>query len=467
MRACPRKPRGLRTLLVLAIGAVVLHLAATAWTAWDLHRADEDLVAHHRPMIPAQVIPVVSDQDNAAFAYTRAMVLLSLDSGAIYTDRNSGKESPAYERIDAMASMDTHSSTPVPTVAASIRTTITMDPASWTGPMRKDAWTVLAGGDFMRIRAALLEGASKPACAFPVAWDEGPNCVLPMLNPLRQLVRLVCCHALLSQEHGDDQAMHQDFAIAMQMAVHCRQIPLMMAYLVSVSLERNVIEAISVALSHAPLGDMSAVQQQLSRMVDWPQAARDLDTERVVLGGYFFSAEHAPYYGNLVMTPLRLFEQATYSRTMGIGSNALEAGAPMPVVSVPHLAVITRMLLPALSMFDASVSRAARTRAMALTALALEDWKRTHGAYPTRLADLAPNALAPGILERIPFVIYSSDTTSWTMVTTAGAMAGHEVPVPASLADMPSRRTPPSSPVYAWHSAAGPVGANLPASSKP
>jgi len=447
------RPRVLRGLLVAVAGVVILHLSLTLCAAWDLHRTTQDLIAHQRPVTPGQVIPVVRSQYNAALAYTRAMVLVSLDSDAIYSDQNSGTTSPTYRDI-IESRYHVALAPPRGTTSIARRRSISdnVDPSTWPNATRADAWRVLNGGDFARIRAALLAGAAQPACAFNLAWDQGLNCRLPMLEPLRDLVKLLCCHALLCQLHGDDAAMRQDFETGLAMALHCRQIPFMIGFMVSTSMEATVLESISIALSHAPLGDMGTVQHQLSTIDDWPQAARDLDTERIVLGDYVFSPAHAPYYGGLAATPMRLFEHATYARILGDASNALAAHEPMPAFSVPRVTVLTRMLMPSLTSLDASVVRAARTRCVALTALALEDWQRMHGSYPAHLSDMVPAQLASDVLDRIPFVQFAGTSASWSLTTSAAAMAGRPERPAEDLSSARPGVAP--APLYHWHSPA-------------
>ena len=235
--------RFVRVTAILVFVAVLIHLTFCAITRHQLDVVERDIAAHGLPLLPEQVIPKIPEHGNAAHDYEKAFVLLSLDGDSIYGRETASSLSSSYQRIYENVSREQILHKKDDALRKDI-----MDQGNWPLNEQEEAWTTLSSPDFDRIRLLLIEAGRQPSCVFSMHWEEGAAMRMPMLQAMKQAASLLCVHALLSRQHGQDDAAMDDFSAALGMALHTQQIPLIVSDLYACAEEMTCLRTLSIAL---------------------------------------------------------------------------------------------------------------------------------------------------------------------------------------------------------------------------
>lgn len=387
----------------LLVVLVVIHVSlALAWGR-DLRAAQARLAAAGLPMAPGQVIPTCLDADNAAPLYLKAFVLLTLDSGKLYSSTSSGKLGPEFDRVYDLA------------------TTINrMDPSTWTQAERDDALAILEGADFTRIRTLVEQAVARPRCCFDIGYDKGPSTLLPHINIFRDAARLFACRARLLALTGRLSEAAEAHRLILGFGRQQRETPFPICQLVGISIDSIAINSLHRSLDAGLIPDESlpALAVALEAMDARAAMVASMDGERLLLGEWVFDAaakgrsgttfnavsfDDAPrlgfvgglLYGSFLGAPLLAKDHAFYLDCIGEMRRRIEhaeTAAKRP--EVPSWALLTGMLLPAGEGFSTSLETQRVNVDLARMAVALRRAHARDGAYPDQLGSLSPLLLA-------------------------------------------------------------------------
>lgn len=257
--------------------------------------------------------------------------------------------------------------------------------------------------------ALLHEAAGRPRCAFPVAFNEGFEALLPHVSPTIQASRLLKAEGILAED-GNLAAVA---VAALRAAEALGGEPVMVSQLVMGVNHAMASDTLQRALASA--GGTGALEAAIESLA--PEEGRAA-TERSVLlelwtGVQLYlsgrdlaslgarsegvpsrpwseepdSALDLLYYAETIVEYGGLLRQPYYE-----SREAIDRLMRTRVEGMPAYAHYTRLALPS---FDRAASRFARAEAtlgMARAAVALNRFRATQGAYPGALSALGPSA---------------------------------------------------------------------------
>lgn len=283
-------------------------------------------------------------------------------------------------------------------------------------------------------------------------WNENPPAIyilLPYLGVLRNFSGILVFDSMIAREQGDAARLMRNLRTTISMGEHAREIPVLISDLLAIAILARACDEIFETLETAPSLLSDAQLIELAHMLSaFPKGGSELvriDSE----SRYFEDVLQRVYTddgrgnGHITAAGLRFLNELTsdplpssVERSIGPLSAALiadrastrreydslmartVAAARTPPWTWTRLpgseiddmsdAFMWRdryptifLLMPALGRAASSSHRFSQTRDAALTAIALELFKRRHGDYPASLSELSPT-----FIPRVPLDIF-------------------------------------------------------------
>jgi hypothetical protein len=306
---------------------------------------------------------------------------------------------------------------------------------------RLPANELLSGEDFVVLSRELasareaLETADKvadmPCGRHPIHYDRNPLAtLLPHVQECRNLVSLLTYDAMRRNQKGDSKTALKDCRAALNVARSIGDEPIYISQLVRIACNILVCQAIERTLGQGepPTEDMSQLQKLLEKEDTFSGLLTATRGERALLHQVFEGVERGEIPLNMLegftSGPSRDDPTAARLKNLAISfwrmdtreDNALflslmnrrikEVQLPMheqialekafeeEVRSLPRNAMITRLLLPAISKMSDAFRREHACIRCTLVALAAERYRRDKKAWPKSLEQLCPQYLS-------------------------------------------------------------------------
>ncbi|NLO75022.1 MAG: hypothetical protein GX100_13060 [candidate division WS1 bacterium] len=255
-----------RTGQVLLVLIVIL---AIAWTYFNLKygRELELEVARWRaqgePLTYAEIAPrPVPDSENAAVVYQQVFQVHFPHGTGIWQAPEPGVVRPPGFAGLTQAELGKLANFACPR-SSSYAVATEAEVATW-----------LARSGVVHALKVFEEGSRRPACVFPVNWQDGPGALFPHLSRFRSAVQLLAAQALLESRRGRRGAAIHWLAVGVRM---CRQVgtePILIAQLVRFSMLAILIHPTGQEV----LCETKAISPQISELAE-TLAAQDVDTD--------------------------------------------------------------------------------------------------------------------------------------------------------------------------------------------
>jgi hypothetical protein len=378
--------------ILTALGIVILALAVSyavllAWSGRSLARAYAALEKDGRPMTAEDLVPPeIPDTENAALVYESVVLQLKAQKA---------DQGDLFSRLSTLAG--------------------DMLDDSWTSNNVRTFRLLMQSPEAARALHAIQEGASKPGCRYNLDYSQGAGILLPHLNDLRHLSRILCVSARLQAEGGDGPAAWRTTLTALRFANALQAEPLLISQLVRIaqfSLADDAVHA--VCRTAVPTPEVSGQLGVLLRAFDdMAPFVASMDGERLLLGEWAFNLPRSqlrqsglPGRGSLGITllafsPLLKRDHAAYLEIMHEYARMARRphspkdagrGAQM-LLQVPKYCIFTRLLAPALSKAKARYIEMTAKARTTQAGLAVLTYARNRGAYPESLAACGAQAL--------------------------------------------------------------------------
>lgn len=404
-----------RTGQVLLVLIVIL---AIAWTYFNLKygRELELEVARWRaqgePLTYAEIAPrPVPDSENAAVVYQQVFQVHFPHGTGIWQAPKPGASASSDFAGLTQAELGKLANFACPR-SSSYAVATEAEVAAW-----------LARSEVVHALKVFEEGSRRPACVFPVNWQDGPGALFPHLSRFRSAVQLLAAQALLESRRGRRGAAIHWLAVGVRM---CRQVgaePILVAQLVRYALVGTLInragrEVLSQAAAPSPQmdelaqllashdleGDFKAAVRGDCALSLWVfdfcntqplRKAMSLSHEGQDLG---MSASFLWLYLSPLGMPVRRYDQLMFLRVWDRQAAAMNRpwreSQPELTAFEPSLdkalwgAPLTRLVFPVYRRATLKRDQAQAEIALWRVALALKGYKFAHGQYPATLADL-------------------------------------------------------------------------------
>lgn len=284
------------------------------------------------------------------------------------------------------------------------------------------------------------------------AWNDNPPAVfilLPYLGVLRNFTSILVFDSMVAREHNDDARVMLNLRTTIAIGQHAREVPVVIADLVGLAVLSRACDEVFETLETAPSLLSDAQLLELAHTLSaFPRDGGEL--VRIETEAYFFEDVLQRVYtddgqgnGHITASGLRFLEELTsepppssLERSVNpiiaaliadrastrreyqslIAATIAAAHTPpwtwtrLPGAEIDEKSgsLVWRerfptiyLLMPALGRVASSAHQYAQTRDAALTAIALELFKRRHGDYPASLSELTPT-----FLPRVPLDIF-------------------------------------------------------------
>ncbi len=401
--------------LCLLFVLVMIHVVLGLVWGRDLRAAQARLVEAGLPTAPGQVSPTCLEVDNAAPLYVKAFVLMTLDSGKVFSSSSSGKLNPALNHVIDL-----------------IARPLCSDPSAWTQAERDDTLAVLESADFTRIRLLIDEAVTRPRCCFDLDYGTGPDTRLPHIIVARESARLLACRARLLGLAGRLRDSADAHRVVLGLGRQQCETPVFICQLVGLAMDALAIESLHQSFNAGLVPDESlpALATACEAMDARTNMVRAFDGERLLFGEWVFDAlangrMGSDLYGtslddasrlgfiggwlyrSFLGAPLVAKDHAIYlDRIVEMRRQIEQAEKPGKWVPLPSYARLTSMLLPSADMLAAALERHRVTVDLARLAVALRRAHARDGSYPDALSALSPSLLATlpaGTLNHQPY----------------------------------------------------------------
>ena len=267
----------------------------------------------------------------------------------------------------------------------------------------------------------LHEAAAIEHCRFPINLNQGASVPLRHLTHMRNGARLLSLESLLHLEEGRTERALESVLTQFALADSLAQEPVFISYLVRIACHSSAFASLERILSKAQLSDeqLAAAAGAISRIDVAGHLVRSMAGERC-LGNACFDAPASALamrkgiqgvpsfasraygaagltdtdrlrYLNIMRAQIAAYMLPPTERTARL--QELEA----QVKALPQTTFLARNLLSWLSGAHERDLHVRALREAALSALAVESWRASHGALPDALTDLVP-----AYLPRVP-----------------------------------------------------------------
>lgn len=124
-------------------------------------------------------------------------------------------------------------------------------------------------------------------CDWQLNEDDGPFLLLPHLQKARDLARVALLRARLRFAAGEQEAAVGDVLDTIHMARDCGSSPLIIAYLVTVAIERSASDVLAAQLPKLSADQLERIAKSLPEMPATAAIAECFQWEATYIGGWF------------------------------------------------------------------------------------------------------------------------------------------------------------------------------------
>jgi ABC-type transport system involved in multi-copper enzyme maturation permease subunit len=381
-----------KTTVVILIISFGTHAIANLTAGIKLNNAIRQAKAEGMRLTLEEVIPPpVPDKDNAALVYQQAFALAE-------RLKNKYKEEWGYMPYESTVE-------------------------ELTTEQKKTMSRIMKDPEFVRFYALLDRAVSMPACRFDINYEEGPAALLPHLDKMRSLARLIKARTYILAEEKRYTTALKSAETGLQVGNSLTYEPLLISQLVRVAVDTIVINSYRSLLS-AQEGVISSdscreiiegidrKDRQLTISIEGEPVifSNDYNMESLYLNAGrrtsiknrnflkayviyvlmpMFKAESA-FYMQAIMRLVDFAKQPYYLIKKPLSTWEKKIA---PEAKMPPRYVLARMVLPAYGRTLAQQARYNATLDTFKLALALKIYKQQHGHYPDTLAPLAPEVI--------------------------------------------------------------------------
>ncbi len=270
--------------------------------------------------------------------------------------------------------------------------------------------------------AELRVAAARPACRFPVKWEDGLSALLPHLAVLMNAARI---NGLRLEAHAaqGNPAVHDDYRLGMRLVTALDKEPVLIDGLVRLALARHLANALWSSLAtdawdEAGLREIETGMANLHLLADWRFS---VESERAAMNGILeqFAATNREERrqilqaattdprarfawavlprGWLLQNMLRMNQYVDEVTAQIRAEEARFRPAPTPHAfpQTPNAFErfyysMSSLVVPAFERVQQKFMETHIVVAQVQTACALERFRRAHGAYPDALAQMVP-----------------------------------------------------------------------------
>ena len=288
---------------------------------------------------------------------------------------------------------------------------------------------ILGKDSFRQIFELCQKAAAKPGMNFNLPYEDGPSLLMPHLSSLREISRLICLKAEMEMLEGQRDKAWETILTGLKLSLHSKTEPLLISQLIYYACSNIYLDFISQNLSRYGIRQDQAekiVSELAPERTAYAQSMKKaIDGESVCFGGWVFerilsgslsSSEFCMIAGNKFagsyFMPLlflyRPFAKKDYQEYLKImGGYRAEYNQPyyrtsadsmlnddeMLLNHLPKYCILTRMIAPSLHGLRLKTAKIETRSQEIRILLALEEYKNLNGAYPEKLALLAPKFL--------------------------------------------------------------------------
>lgn len=269
--------------------------------------------------------------------------------------------------------------------------------------------------DFVRRHNDLIEEIKAAALAegevrFPINFEDGFTTLLPHVDPLRTAGRLLVLKALLDARQQDSEGAFQTVRARLAMSETMRHEPLLLCQLVSASIHDAGARLVCELLPETDWSN-EQLQQLISELqsVDFHAGVKTAYSGERVSGRTLFTNPEMLGSEFALHSQLSTKEdERFFLDVMTQYVNAAELPFPAMLDELEqtnddindsmddthYLTLLSRIALPAGYAGASALAQAQVKTDAAAAHLAIELYRRKHGAYPKSLAELAPEFLS-------------------------------------------------------------------------
>lgn len=262
--------------------------------------------------------------------------------------------------------------------------------------------------------ALFRKAAAMPRCRFPVDWEAGAGALFPHYPRLLVLTRLTAAHAILAAAEGRPDDAVAGVSAILGMARHLADEPIMIGLLIQYRCLTTAESGLQRVLETSTPSDEACreLDRQLSDLDLLTPLERTVQTERC-LGLWCFDAVASSNPPNLpellggddpllratarlgpIRNPLARMDELFYLRTMARMEDRARRRDRTPAEEtesgqspIPWYASVSRIVLPDFNRLRRQRDQALARVALARCGLALAEYRRQAGSFPTSLAD--------------------------------------------------------------------------------
>jgi hypothetical protein len=273
------------------------------------------------------------------------------------------------------------------------------------------AHVLLALSEHDKVMEELRSASSRPHSHYPVHYHESFSAQVRHLPVLRNLSDVARLRVLAQLESGQTNEAFADLELAIRLGESLKSEPLLVSQLSRLALLELALDVAWETLdrwSDTQLAELQRTLSEIDVLEDYPKSLRGerafandvflrMNSGEFFPGELAFVARYGPrgflYQNQLTINRLHL----KYSlAAVDVEARRVDARKALTLDELPELKgrhpyrIFARLLFPALSK---AVLRFAKTQThldFAVTACALEHYRRANGSYPERLEQLVP-----------------------------------------------------------------------------
>jgi hypothetical protein len=389
-----------RTAVVLKWVGIVVVVLGFAYGALDfawrraLKREYDALRAEGRPMELREIVPpAIPDADNAALVYNAAIQMLKAEPPVKldgYTPPSGRVIKNLFDQLGDVAAKTLEN--PTNTVTAEHIARLLEHPRA------------------VEFLTTIERGSARPGYRQELDYSQGPGLLLPHLSGNREVSRILSVLARRQVAAGRTEAAWHTAMLGIRFADSLRTESILISQLVRVAQLGIAMEALRTVAEVAPpsADDDAKLEALLASFESREPLVSTFDTERLAFGEWVFklsASEINQMNGNnskclsvisWAYTPLKRPDHAAYLRIQrNYARNAAEPYAPGDAgfgdkmfSAVPRYCILTRMLVPALSLIKATFTAMIAQTRVTRAGLAAIRFKQEQGAFPSDLQTL-------------------------------------------------------------------------------
>lgn len=283
-------------------------------------------------------------------------------------------------------------------------------PSYWADAKRAAAY-------FADLRPKIELAVAKPACRFPIHWEQGYDCKLPHFAQLRNVERLLVGQASLQARDGQQEQALKTLNLAFKVANKTCDDPILIAVLVKCAMVKLANNALLGALRRRPMNADEAVAwnavlqdtdygRQYVQAMKGERALSIWGFDCVMRGGFgdvlkAIGADQVPnrfeskaivFFARPVLYADGLASLGYLRKQIAVAAQPYGTGAQTrldrEIAKFPPYAVVSRCVMPVFSQIRARIDETRASTAITQIVLAAQQYKNRTGSYPTSIREL-------------------------------------------------------------------------------